>query len=61
MSPGYPHNLDTYKYPNIMALCAFQIGLEHQLNSQSAAAGIMTSDVPGIYLQVLFASSTSGI
>ena len=33
MSLGYPCNLDTYKYPNIMAFCAFQIGLEHQLNS----------------------------
>ena len=42
MSVGYPRNLDTYKYPNIMAFCAFQIGLVHQLNSRSAAAGIMT-------------------
>ena len=33
MSLGYPRNLYTYKYPNIMALCVSQIGLEHQLNS----------------------------
>ena len=42
MNVGYPHNLDAYKYPNIMALCAFHIGLEHELNTRSAAAGIMT-------------------